>query len=152
MNLNTKKIIFIVGPTAIGKTKLSIKLAKKLKTEIISCDSRQFYKELKIGTAAPNKKELSEVKHHFIHNRKVTDDYNAGKFEFDAINLIAKLHQVHDTIIAVGGSGLYIDAICKGFDRIPRISKKTRTQATYEYEKKGGRNWYDWIWWWLGYY
>ena len=137
MNLNTKKIIFIVGPTAIGKTKLSIKLAKKLKTEIISCDSRQFYKELKIGTAAPNKKELSEAKHHFIHNRKVTDDYNAGKFEFDAINLIAKLHQVHDTIIAVGGSGLYIDAICKGFNRIPRISKKTRTQATYEYEKKG---------------
>lgn len=140
MNLNTKKIIFIVGPTAVGKTKLSIKLAKKLKTEIISCDSRQFYKELKIGTAAPNKKEVSEIKHHFIHNRRVTDDYNAGKFEIDAIKLIEKLHQIHDTIIAVGGSGLYIDAICKGFDRIPSISKKIRTKATYEYEKKG-LNW-----------
>ena len=137
MTLNTKKIVFIVGPTAIGKTKLSIQLAKKLRTEIISCDSRQFYKELKIGTAAPNKQELSEVKHHFIHNLSVNEDYNAGKFESDAINLIEELHQIHDTIIAVGGSGLYIDAICKGFDQIPRISKRTRALVNSEYQKKG---------------
>ena len=140
MTLNTKKIIFIVGPTAIGKTKLSIQLAKKLKTEIISCDSRQFYKELKIGTATPNKAELSEVKHHFIHNMSVNKEYNAGKFEIDAINLIEKLHQMYDTIIAVGGSGLYIDAICKGFDKIPKISRTTRIQVTSEYQKKG-LNW-----------
>ena len=100
-----KKVIFIVGPTAIGKTKVSIDLAKKLNTEIISSDSRQFYKELKIGSAPPSKEELSQVKHHFIHNLSVKDDYNAGQFEIDAMNLIQKLHKIHDSIIVVGGSG-----------------------------------------------
>ena len=137
MTLSTKKVIFIVGPTAIGKTELSIELAKTLKTEIISCDSRQFYKELKIGSAPPSKKERSEVKHHFIHNLSVREDYNAGQFEIDAIELIAKLHQTNDTIIAVGGSGLYVDAICKGFDPLPKISKQTRDQVTFEYHSKG---------------
>lgn len=137
MTLNTKKVIFIVGPTAIGKTELSIELAKILKTEIISCDSRQFYKELKIGSAPPSKKERSEVKHHFIHNLSVREDYNAGQFEIDAIKLIAKLHKTNDTIIAVGGSGLYVDAICKGFDPLPKISKQTRDQVTFEYHSKG---------------
>ena len=134
MNLNTKKVIFIIGPTAIGKTELSIKLAKTLNTEIISCDSRQFYKELKIGSAPPSNNELSEVKHHFIHNLSITEDYNAGQFEIDAINIIEELHQAHDTIIVVGGSGLYIDAICKGFDVLPKISKKTRNKITFEYK------------------
>ena len=137
MTLNTKKVIFIVGPTAIGKTELSIELAKTLKTEIISCDSRQFYKELKIGSAPPSKKERSEVKHHFIHNLSVREDYNAGQFEIDAIKLLAKLHKTNDTIIAVGGSGLYVDAICKGFDPLPKISKQTRDQVTFEYHSKG---------------
>ena len=137
MTLSTKKVIFIVGPTAIGKTELSIELAKILKTEIISCDSRQFYKELKIGSAPPSKKERSEVKHHFIHNLSVREDYNAGQFEIDAIKLIEKLHQTNDTIIAVGGSGLYVDAICKGFDPLPKISKQTRDQVTFEYHSKG---------------
>ena len=113
MTTDTKKVIFIVGPTAIGKTCLSIALAKKLNADIISCDSRQFYKELKIGSAPPSKKNLTEVKHHFIHNLSITEDYNAGKFEIDAIKLIKKLHQTNNTIIAVGGSGLYINAICK---------------------------------------
>jgi len=141
MNLNTKRVVFIIGPTAIGKTQLSIKLAKILKSEIISCDSRQFYKELKIGSAPPNKKELSEIKHHFIHNRSVTQDYNAGQFEIDAINLINNLHQKNNTIIVVGGSGLYIDAICKGFDAIPNISKTIRQELIFEYQEKG----LDWL-------
>ncbi len=137
MSLNTKRIIFIVGPTAVGKTSLSLKLAKKIQTEIISCDSRQFYKELKIGSAPPTKENLLEVKHHFIHNLSINDDYNAGKFEIDAINLIKKLHKKNNTIIAVGGSGLYIDAICKGFDKIPQISKQSRDRARIKYQNKG---------------
>jgi len=135
--LNTKKVIFIVGPTAIGKTKISIKLAKIFNTEIISCDSRQFYKELKIGSAPPSKKELSQVQHHFIHNLSVKDNYNAGQFEIDAMQLIKELHQTNDTIIMVGGSGLYVDAICKGFDILPKISKETRNKVTSEYHIKG---------------
>ena len=140
MKLNTKKVIFILGPTAIGKTKLSIKLAKALKTEIISCDSRQFYKELKIGSAPPNKKELLQVKHHFIHNLSVKNKYNAGLFEIDAMKLIKKLHETNNIIIAVGGSGLYLDAICKGFDKIPEISSRTRKNVISEYNSKG-LNW-----------
>jgi len=139
--LNTKKVIFIVGPTAIGKTRVSIELAKTFNTEIISCDSRQFYKELEIGSAPPSKKELSEAKHHFIHNLSVTKDYNAGQFEIDAIKLIEKLHQTNDTIIIVGGSGLYVDAICKGFDALPEISEQTREKVTFEYQRKG----LDWL-------
>ena len=137
MTLNTKKVILIVGPTAIGKTKISIELAKTFNTDIISCDSRQFYKELKIGSAPPSKKELSEAQHHFIHNLNITDDYNAGQFEIDAIKLIKKLHQTNNAIIVVGGSGLYVDAICKGFDALPEISKQTREQVTFEYQSKG---------------
>ena len=137
MSLSTKRIIFIVGPTAIGKTALSLNLAKKLQTEIISCDSRQFYKELKIGSAPPTKENLLEVKHHFIHNLSIHNDYNAGKFEIDAINLIKKLHKKNNTIIAVGGSGLYIDAICQGFDKIPPISKQSRDKARKKYQNKG---------------
>jgi tRNA dimethylallyltransferase len=140
MNLNTKKVIFIIGPTAIGKTTLSIEIAKRFNTEIISCDSRQLYKELKIGSAPPSKKELSEIKHHFIQNLNITNDYNAGQFEIDAIKLISQLHQTYDTIIAVGGSGLYIDAICKGFDTLPKVSKQIREKVTLEYKSKG-LNW-----------
>ena len=135
--MNTKKVIFLVGPTAIGKTSLSIELAKKLNTEIISCDSRQFYKELLIGAAPPSANELSEVQHHFIQNISVTNEYNAGKFEIDAIKLITELHQKKDVIIAVGGSGLYIDAICKGFDNIPIVSTKLREQLNKEFKDKG---------------
>ena len=103
---NTKRILVIVGPTAIGKTRLSIELAKALNTEIISCDSRQFYKELLIGATPPNPKELSEVNHHFIQHLSVENDFNAGQFEIDAIAKIEELHKTKDTIIIVGGSGL----------------------------------------------
>ena len=133
----TKKIVVIVGPTAIGKTKLSIKIAKILNTEIISCDSRQFYKELKIGSAPPSKEELSEIKHHFVHNLSVDNEYTSGQFEIDALKLIKKIHQKKDIIIIVGGSGLYIDAICKGFNKIPKISEKIRKKAILDYKKNG---------------
>lgn len=141
MKRNTKRVIFIIGPTAIGKTQLSIELAKTLNTEIISCDSRQFYKELKIGSAPPNDQELSEIKHHFIQNLSVTENYSAGQFEIDAIELIKELHKTNNTIIAVGGSGLYIDAICKGFNKIPEVSEKTRAQVISEYKNNG----LDWL-------
>jgi tRNA dimethylallyltransferase len=138
MNMkNTKRIVVIVGPTAIGKTRLSIKLAKALNTEIISCDSRQFYKELVIGAAPPHPEELSKIKHHFIQHLSIEDDFNAGQFEIDAIEKINKLHKTKDTIIIVGGSGLYIDAICKGFDKMPKINTELRVQLRDEFIKKG---------------
>lgn len=137
MNLNTKKVILIIGPTAIGKTRLSIDLAKVLNTEIISCDSRQFYKELKIGTAPPDKKELSEIRHHFIHNISLLEDYNCGQYEHDVIKKINTLHETNDIIIITGGSGLYIDAICKGFDLFPKITNKTREKTNAKYKTNG---------------
>jgi tRNA dimethylallyltransferase len=137
MKKNTKRVIIIVGPTAIGKTALSIELAKSLNTEIISCDSRQFYKELKIGAAPPNPTELAQVKHHFIHNLSVANDYNAGVFELDAIAKIKELHKTKDTVIIVGGSGLYVNAICKGFDKMPAIPTHIRTALNNELEEKG---------------
>jgi tRNA dimethylallyltransferase len=133
----TKRVILIVGPTAIGKTALSINIAKKLNTEIISCDSRQFYKELLIGAAPPSQKELAQVKHHFIHNLSVANDYNAGSFELDAIAKIEQLHKTKDTIIIVGGSGLYINAICKGFDKIPDIPNNIREELNNQFNQKG---------------
>ena len=137
MKKNTKKIIIIVGPTAIGKTALSISLANALNTEIISCDSRQFYKELLIGAAPPSPKELAEVKHHFIQNLSVANDYNAGTFEIDAIERIKEIHKTKDTIIVVGGSGLYVNAICKGFDKMPEIPTNIRTALNDEFSKQG---------------
>jgi tRNA dimethylallyltransferase len=137
MNMSTKKVVFIVGPTAIGKTALSIRLAQHFNTEIISCDSRQFYKELLIGAAPPDENELEKIKHHFIHNLSVTNSYNAGQFEVDALLTIEELHQKHDVLIAIGGSGLYVDAICKGFDKLPEISSKTRENINSDYNKLG---------------
>jgi tRNA dimethylallyltransferase len=137
MKKNTKKIILIIGPTAIGKTALSIELANALNTEIISCDSRQFYKELKIGAAPPNARELAATKHHFIQHLSVTDDYNAGEFEINAITKINELHKTKDTIIVVGGSGLYVDAICKGFDKMPEIPIQIRIKLNLKLNEKG---------------
>ena len=140
MNMNstkTKRVILIVGPTAIGKTALSINIAKKLNTEIISCDSRQFYKELLIGAAPPSQKELTQIKHHFIHNLSVANNYNAGAFELDAMVKIEQLHKTKDTIIIVGGSGLYINAICKGFDKIPEIPDNIRRKINTQFKQKG---------------
>lgn len=137
ITMNTKTLIIVLGPTAIGKTSLSIQLAKHFNTEIISADSRQFYKELLIGAAPPNIEELKEVQHHFIQHLSVSEDYNVGKFEEDAINKIEKLFINKDKIIMVGGSGLYIDAICKGFDKIPETPTEIREKVIELYKKNG---------------
>ena len=137
MNMNTKTLIIVLGPTAIGKTSLSIQLAKHFNTEIISADSRQFYKELLIGAAPPSAKELSEVKHHFIQHLSVSQDYNVGKFEEDAIVKIEELFTKNDKVIVVGGSGLYIDAICKGFDKMPETPSEIREEVISLYKKNG---------------
>jgi len=122
----SKYLISIVGPTAIGKTSLSIKLANHFNTEIISTDSRQFFKEMSIGTAAPTEAEMNEAKHHFIHHKSVTEHYNVGSFEKDAIALLDTLFLKHDIVIMVGGSGLYVDAVTKGLDNFPEVDSSIR--------------------------
>lgn len=134
---NMKYLITIVGPTAIGKTSLSIVLAKHFNCEIISCDSRQFFKEMTIGTAVPNELELSSAKHHFIHNKSIFDNYNVGDFEKEALSKLDELYKTNDFVILVGGSGLYVDAILKGFDVIPEIDKNIRDIVIAEYELNG---------------
>jgi len=122
----TKILISIVGPTAIGKTALSIKLANHFDTEIISADSRQFYKEMQIGTAAPTPSELAAAKHHFIHHKSVEDNYSVGDFEKDAIKTLDDLFKTKDVVIMVGGSGLYVDAVTKGLDEFPNVDPSIR--------------------------
>ena len=112
--MQPKKLITIVGPTAIGKTALSIALAQYYKCEIISCDSRQFFKEMKIGTAVPSDLELSQAKHHFIQNKSIFDNYTVGDFEKEVISKLDELFLTNDYAILVGGSGLYVDALLKG--------------------------------------
>jgi len=121
-----KYLISIVGPTAIGKTSLSLKLAQYYNTEIISADSRQFFKEMQIGTAAPTSSELSQAKHHFIHHKSIEDQYNVGAFEKDAIKCLDELFKTNDIVIMVGGSGLYVEAVTKGLDDFPKVDPKIR--------------------------
>jgi len=135
--MTSKNLIYIAGPTGIGKTEISISLAKELNTEIISCDSRQFYKELKIGTSPPDDKQLEEVTHHFIHNKSIHDKYNVGMYEDDAIKKISKLFTDKDYLILVGGSGLYADSIMYGIDKFPKVSKKVRNNLRNAYEEQG---------------
>tara|TARA_R110001632_G_scaffold29662_8_gene78605 strand:+ start:2533 stop:3453 length:921 start_codon:yes stop_codon:yes gene_type:complete len=132
-----KTLITIVGPTAIGKTSLSILAAQHFKTEIISCDSRQFYKEMTIGTAVPEPEELQAVPHHFIQNRSIFEDYNVGSFEKDALATLEILFKKHDVVIMVGGSGLYIDAVINGFDVFPTVDVSIREELTNRLEKDG---------------
>ncbi|MCH7524402.1 MAG: tRNA (adenosine(37)-N6)-dimethylallyltransferase MiaA [Bacteroidetes bacterium] len=119
-------LISIVGPTAIGKTALSLTIAKHFNTEIISADSRQFYKEMKIGTAVPSSEELSQIKHHFIHHKSIEDNYNVGAFEKEVIQRLDSLFKTHNVVVMVGGSGLYIDAVTKGLDYFPEIDASVR--------------------------
>jgi len=133
----SKYLISVVGPTAIGKTALSIKLAQHFKTEILSADSRQFYKEMSIGTAAPALDELSAAKHHFIHHKSIQEDYNVGSFENDALQTLKELFKSHNMIIMVGGSGLYLDAITKGLDDFPEVESGIRNQLNDDLKTKG---------------
>ena len=132
-----KYLITIVGPTAIGKTALSIDLAKHYNCEIVSCDSRQFFKEMTIGTAVPNSEELASATHHFIQNKSIFDNYTVGDFEKEALLKIEQLFQTNDYAILVGGSGLYVDAILKGFDEFPSIDLSVRESVNSNYENMG---------------
>ncbi len=133
----TKSIIVIAGPTAIGKTALSIAIANELNCPIISADSRQFFKEMNIGTAKPTVPEMQGIQHYFINSHSINEDYNVGKFETEVIALLEKLLQTTDRVILVGGSGLYIDAVCKGFDDLPEADPETRNQINSLFEAKG---------------
>lgn len=134
---NKKYLISIVGPTAIGKTALAIELAKHYKTVILSADSRQFYKEISIGTAKPSLQELNEVQHYFINNKSVNETYSAGDFERDAMKLLADLFLEKDIVILVGGSGLYIKALWEGLDEMPPINEELRKEIINDFETKG---------------
>ena len=137
MMKNQKKLIVIAGPTAVGKTIFAIKLAKFLKTDIISADSRQIYKELFIGTAKPSADQLLEVKHYFIGSRSIHDYYNVAIFEIEVLALLKNLFKKHDQVIMVGGSGLYIDAVCNGIDELPDVDEKLRLELNTFFEEKG---------------
>lgn len=132
-----KYLIVITGPTGIGKSKTGILLTKHFHSEIISADSRQIFKEMTIGTAVPTKEELSEVRHHFIHSHSVTENYNASRYEIETIELIEKLFVSKDILFLVGGSMLYIDAICKGIDEIPDIPAEIRESVKNQYKTEG---------------
>lgn len=132
-----KRLIVIAGPTAVGKTELTIRLAQYFETEIISCDSRQLYTELKIGVARPSDKELKAAKHHFIASHSIHDEYNAGKYAREVNELLKKLFTQHDVVIMTGGTGLYIKAATEGLDLLPTKNEKLREQLNYILETEG---------------
>jgi len=132
-----KTLLIVAGPTAVGKTDLCINLAKKFNTNIISADSRQFYTEINIGTAKPSPAQLTEVRHHFINSHSIHEAYDVGRFEADALALLEALFAQHELVIMTGGSGLYIDAVCKGFDAMPAVDKSIRAALNDRYEKQG---------------
>ena len=133
-----KRLILIVGPTASGKTDYAIGIAKRYGSPIISCDSRQIYRELKIGTAPPTEEQLREVKHYFIFSHSIDDYYTAGKYELEALELMERLYQEHETLIMVGGSGLYADAVCYGIDDFPSVDIGLREELTAKVREEGG--------------
>jgi tRNA dimethylallyltransferase len=137
MQNHKNTLITIVGPTAIGKTALSIELANYFNADIISCDSRQFFKEMTIGTAVPETDELAAANHHFIQNRSIFEDYNVGSFERDALQKLDTLFQENSVQVMVGGSGLYIDAVLKGLDYFPEVDPKIREELTIQLYEKG---------------
>jgi len=136
-SLKSKTLIVIVGPTAIGKTALAIEVAKYFNTEIISADSRQFYREMEIGTAKPNAKELLAAKHHFINSHSVNELFSTGDFELEALKTIEQIFEQHDVAIMVGGSGLYINAVVNGLDEMPEINLQIREKLNLQFEEEG---------------
>lgn len=130
-------LIVILGPTGIGKTDLSIDIARELGTEIISSDSRQIYKELKLGTAVPSDDQLQKVKHHFIGHKSIYDYYNASMFEFEVLDLLDELYKKYNQVIMTGGSGMYIHAVCDGIDELPTIDNQLRDDLIQKYNKEG---------------
>lgn len=132
-----KTLIVICGATAVGKTDFAIDLAEQLGTDIISADSRQLYREIPIGTAQPRQQQLARVRHHFISDRSIEDDYNAGMFERDALALLDELFQNYDSVVCCGGTGLYIKALCDGLDELPEADAQLRKELTERVETKG---------------
>ncbi|NER17598.1 tRNA (adenosine(37)-N6)-dimethylallyltransferase MiaA [Spongiivirga citrea] len=135
--MKNKYLIAIIGPTAIGKTALSIKLASHFNAEIISADSRQFFKEMRIGTAVPSVKELAQANHHFIQHKSIFDSYSVGDFEKEAIIKLDDLFSKNNVVIMVGGSGLYVDAVVKGLDHFPEVDPSIREELNSLFEKEG---------------
>jgi tRNA dimethylallyltransferase len=134
---NRPRLIVIAGPTAVGKTELAIRLAQYFETEILSCDSRQLYKELHIGVARPSSKELLAVKHHFVASHSIHDEYNAGIYARDVHSLLKKLFTKHNIVIMTGGTGLYIKAATEGFDILPTKNEQLREQLTHILDSEG---------------
>ena len=135
--MKKKTLIYITGATGIGKTKVSVLLANKLNSEIISSDSRQFYKEMTIGTSVPSVNELKTVKHHFIQHISVVEDYSIGNYEKDCIKIINEKFKIYDLLIMTGGSGMYADSVLYGLDKFPHINKKIRNNLISLFRKKG---------------
>ncbi len=133
----SKFLICILGPTAIGKTALSIQIANHFECEIISCDSRQFFKEMSIGTAVPSQEELASAKHHFIQNKSIVENYTVGDFEKEALSKLDELFLTNDFAVLVGGSGLYLNTILNGLDDFPEIELSVREEVKSNYEKNG---------------
>ena len=137
MPTDPKYLILVVGPTAVGKTDLCLKLAKKFQTEILSCDSRQFYREMNRGTAKPSLEELAEIPHHFINNLSISDSYDVRKYEEEALDLLGNLFQKHRVVILTGGTGLFADVVVNGMDAIPEVAPEIREEIIHEYQSKG---------------
>ncbi len=137
IGLHTKTLLVVAGPTAIGKTAFAIELAKRYHTEIVSADSRQFYREMAIGTAKPSLAELSEAKHHFINSHSIVDTFTAGDYEKEALHLLNQLFAQYNLVVLVGGSGLFIKAVCEGFDEFPDIAPAIRNKLNEEYAANG---------------
>ena len=135
-----KSLLVILGPTGVGKTALALSVAESLGTEIVNADSRQIYRELPIGTAAPTAEEQARVRHWFVGNKSITEDYNAGIYEREALAMIRQLHRQHETVVLTGGSMMYIDAVCEGLDELPAVSERIRAEVRGGY-KAGGIEW-----------
>lgn len=132
-----KTLVILLGPTGVGKTELCLSLAEELNTEIVSCDSRQFFRELKIGTAAPTEAQMQRVKHHLVGNLSIFDYYSCGRFEIDALKKLDELFLSKEVVLMTGGSMLYIDAICKGIDDIPNVDQELRDSLHERYANEG---------------
>lgn len=137
MRNKKKTLVVVVGPTAVGKTALAIQLAQQFNTTILSADSRQFYKEMSIGTAKPDRDELAAAKHYFIDSHTIEEEYSAGDFERDALQLLNELYQQHEVVIMVGGSGLFVRAVCEGLDDLPKAPEGVRERLNKEFENHG---------------
>lgn len=135
--MNSKRLLYVAGPTASGKTSLAIALAQHFDTEILSCDSRQFYKEMSIGTAVPSPEELAAVPHHFIQQRSIHEPYSVGAYQREALDCLESLFKFKDTVILVGGSGLYADALIDGLDHFPEVDPAYRKQLNIQLEQEG---------------